>query len=284
MTDMPDKGRPLISVIMGVLYQREDIDLLKRSIRSIQDQIYSNWELLVCDDGSVEVALRYLEEMAEWDGRIQLVRGCPRTDLASKLNWCLAKAKGTYIARMDDDDWSQPPRFEKQLHALEKNPAIAFVGSNVRLWRDNGIVGVRELPKKPEIRDFLFVQPFVHPTLMFRREILLAVGGYSGDKHCLKCEDYDLLLRLYEEGFYGENLQECLLDYSIPNSAKGNRTMGHRWNEVVTRWRNFGKLGLLPRALPYVVKPLVVGIVPVPFVEKLKEWLVFKRIGVEDGK
>lgn len=270
MTNMPDKGQPLISVIMGVLYQREDIDLLMRSIQSVQDQTYTNWELLVCDDGSVEAARRYLEEMAEWDGRIQLVRGCPKTDLSSKLNWCLAKAEGAYIARMDDDDWSQPSRFEKQLHALEENPAVAFVGSNVRLWRDNGIVGVRELPKNPEIRDFLFVQPFVHPTLIFRREALLAVGGYSSDKHCLNCEDYDLLLRLYEEGLYGENLKEYLLDYTIPNTAKGRRTMGHRWNEAVTRWKNFSKLGLLPRALPYVAKPLVVGLLPEHLLAALK--------------
>lgn len=261
---------PLISVLMGVLYRRESLDLLERSIRSIQSQTHSNWELLICDDGSIEAARRYMEETAVQDARVHLVRGCPRTDLASKLNWCLKAAKGTYIARMDDDDWSNPQRFEKQFHVLEDKPTIAFVGSNVRLWRDHHVVGIRELPKNPEIRDFLFVQPFIHPTLMFRIEALLMVGGYSEDKHCLKCEDYDLLLRLYGDGFRGENLQEYLLDYAIPNMAKGNRTMGNRWNEVVTRFRRFRSLGLLPQVWPYVIKPLAVGLMPEKILSYLK--------------
>lgn len=261
---------PLISVLMGVLYRRESVNLLERSIRSIQNQTYSNWELLICDDGSTEKSRQHLEMMAILDKRIHLIRGCPKTDLASKLNWCLAQAKGLYIARMDDDDWSDPQRFEKQFHVLENKPTIAFVGSNVRLWRDHHVVGIRKLPKNPEIRDFLFVQPFIHPTLMFRIEALLTVGGYSEDKHCLKCEDYDLLLRLYGDGFRGENLQEYLLDYTIPNMAKGNRTMGDRWNEVVTRFRRFRSLGLLPQAWPYLIKPLVVGLMPEKILSYLK--------------
>lgn len=198
--------RPLISVIMGIYYRRSDIRLLQRGIQSVLSQTYSNFELLICDDGSIEAAHRYLDEMASQDERIHLIRGCPRTDLASKLNWCLNAAKGAYIARMDDDDWSDPQRFEKQLHTLDEDSTILFVGSNVRLWEDGCLSGVRELPRNPEVRDFLFVQPFIHPTLMFRREALRTVGGYSEDKSCRKCEDYDLLLRLYECGFHGENL------------------------------------------------------------------------------
>lgn len=284
MIAMLNKNLPLISVLMGVFYQRENIDLLERSVRSIQNQTYQNLELLVCDDGSTQMAFQYLTKVATQDERIHLIRGCPRTDLASKLNWCLSKAKGAYIARMDDDDWAVPFRFEKQLCALEEGPAFAFVGSNVRLWKDGHFVGVRELPQNPEVRDFLFVQPFIHPTLVFRREALLAVGGYSEDKHCLKCEDYDLLLRLYGRGFRGENIQEYLLDYSIPNTAKGNRTMGHRWNETITRYKRFRELGILPQNFLYVVKPLAVGVIPEPIAKKLKECSVIKRAGKEDKK
>lgn len=271
--------RPLISVIMGIYYHRSDTQLLQRSIQSVLSQTYSNFELLICDDGSTEVAYKYLNEMASQDERIRLIGGCPRTDLASKLNWCLNAAKGAYIARMDDDDWSDPQRFERQLHTMEENSTISFVGSNVRLWGDGRLVGIRELPKNPEIRDFLFVQPFIHPTLMFRIEALLAVGGYSEDKHCQKCEDYDLLLRLYEHGYRGANLQDCLLDYSVPDTAKGSRTMSDRWNEVVTRYKRFGELGMLPREFFYVVKPLAVGVIPASVIKKLKEHSVIKRIG-----
>lgn len=274
---MPDKEQPLISVIMGVLYQRENINLLERAVRSIQNQTYQNLELLICDDGSTEAARQYLVKAAAQDERIHLIRGCPRTDLASKLNWCLKAAKGTYIARMDDDDWSVPSRFEKQLHVLEENPAAAFVGSNVKLWSGGRFVGVRELPQSPEIRDFLFVQPFIHPTLMFRHAALLAVDGYSEDRHCLKCEDYDLLLRLYENEYRGANLQECLLDYSLPDTAKGYRTMGDRWNETVTRYKRFRELGILPQKIFFVVKPLAVGVVPASIIKRLKRCLIIKK-------
>ncbi|BDF71429.1 hypothetical protein CE91St41_13440 [Oscillospiraceae bacterium] len=97
------------------------------------------------------------------------------------------------------------------------------------------------------------------------------VKGYSGNRSCILCEDYDLLLRLYTKGVQGANLQETLFDYTIPVRAKGNRTMVHRWNETVTRWYRFRELKVLPSALPYVVKPLVVGLMPEKMVKKLKK-------------
>ena len=114
-------------------------------------------------------------------------------------------------------------------------------------------------------------QPYVHPALLFRRACLDAVGGYSEDPRCILCEDYDLLLRLYEAGFTGANLQEILFDYTIPVTAKGSRRMKHRWNEAVTRFRRFRGLGVLPRAWPYVLKPLAVGLVPERLLYALKK-------------
>lgn len=268
---MGQNDEPLISVLMGVMYRRESVDLLERSIRSIQNQTYSNWELLICDDGSIETVRRYMDETAAQDARVHLIRGCPRTDLASKLNWCLTKAKGSYIARMDDDDWSDPQRFEKQFHILKSKPMIAFIGCNVRLWRDGQIVGLRELPEQPEIRDFLFVQPFIHPTLMFRRQVLEAVGGYCDAPRCLGCEDYDLLLRCYEAGFIGINVQKPLLVYTLPALDRKKRTMALRWNEGKTRYIRFKALGLLPGALPFVIKPVLVGLLPKFLLAKMKK-------------
>ena len=268
---MGQNDGPLISVLMGVLYRRESVNLLERSICSIQNQTYSNWELLICDDGSIEAARRYMEETAAQDARVHLVRGCPRTDLASKLNWCLTRAKGSYIARMDDDDWSDPQRFEKQLRTLDGDSTVAFVGCNVRLWRDGQIVGLRELPERPEIWDFLFVQPFIHPALMFRREALLAVGGYGEEPRCLGSEDYDLLLRLYENGLVGTNIQNPLFTYTIPPPGSRKRSMALRWNEGETRYIRFKALGLLPGALPYVIKPVLVGLLPEFLLAKMKK-------------
>lgn len=270
VTRMQQNDRaPLISVLMGVYFQKKDIQILNRSICSILAQSFSDFELLICADGSTGEAKQLMETLAQGDPRIRLLPYAERYDLPVKLNACFRQSRGRLIARMDDDDVSHMDRFEKQVRFLYDSPEVASVGCNVALFQNGRRVGMRRLPEYPGIKDFLFVQPFIHPAMMFRREVLHAVGGYSEDRHCIKCEDYDLLLRLYEREYCGANLQECLLDYTV--SASGNRGMGDRWNETVTRWRHFQKLRLLPEALPYVIKPVAVGLLPPAILKKLKD-------------
>ena len=256
---------------MGVYYHREDLALLKRSVSSILDQSFSDLELLICDDGSTQEATLWLRQAARADARIRLIhRKDGLTSLPAKLNACLQQARGAFVARMDDDDFSHPDRFEKQLRFLSAHTSVAFLGSNVELYQAGKPIGTRQLPEKPTVQDFFFTQPYVHPALMFRREALQAVHGYSEDPHCILCEDYDLLLRLYAAGYHGMNLQESLLDYTLPLRARGSRKMRHRWNEAVTRYRRFRDLGALPQAFPYVIKPLAVGMLPEPVLKKVK--------------
>lgn len=262
MNMRPVDGVPQISVLMGVLYRRSDISLLRRSVQSILRQSWTDFEFLICDDGSNEQAVKLLDHIAKQDRRVRLIRSANKITLPEKLNACLQEAKGRYIARMDDDDYSHPDRFDQQLAALQEHPEVDFVGCNVKLWSEGRLAGERILPEYPKVEDFFFVQPFIHPALVFRREALLAVGGYSEERCCELCEDYDLLLRLYARGFHGMNLQEYLLDYSVSGAAKGGRTMRHRWNETVTRWKHFCEFGLLPKGIIFVVKPLIVGLLP----------------------
>jgi glycosyltransferase EpsE len=263
--------KPLISVLMGVYYQRPDVALLVRSVNSILQQSVADFELLICDDGSNEIACAFLDETVRRDKRVKLVRPRNAFALAVKLNHCLTEARGQWIARMDDDDYSYPERFAKQLNYLQQHQEIAFVGCNVNLVCDGAVVGQRNFAEWPQVRDFYFKQPFIHPGLLFRREALEEVGGYSEAKRQLLCEDYDLLLRLYKAGYKGANLQETLLDYTVPATAKGSRKMKHRWNEAVTRYGRFKELGVLPGALPYVVKPLAVGLLPEFILRKMKK-------------
>lgn len=269
---MQTNRSPLISVVMGVFYQRQSTALLNRSIESILNQEFYDFELLICDDGSVPEVMKQLDQYAQADSRVRLIRRGNRFGLSEKLNICLKEAHGQYIARMDDDDFSHVKRFSKQIAVLQEKPEISFVGCNVNLFCRHNVVGQRVLPEYPNVREFLFVQPFIHPALLFRKEALIAVDGYSENQFCELCEDYDLLLRLYAKGYYGMNIQECLLDYSIPERAHGSRTMRHRWNETVTRYRRFQELKLLPGAFPYVIKPLAVGLIPDALLSKLKQY------------
>lgn len=262
---------PEISVIMGVYYRENNLSKLKKSVESILSQTLPSFEFLICDDGSVSEACAYFDAISKDDDRIRLIRPGKAYVLPEKLNCCLQYARGEWIARMDDDDVSHPERFEQQVHFLKNNPQIAFVGCNVNLVCEGIQVGMRKLPFSPTVKDFFMTQPYIHPALMFRKHALQIVNGYSEDKRVLLCEDYDLLLRMYEKGLVGANIQQVLLDYSVPVTEKGKRRMKHRWNEVVTRFRRFRALSLLPRALPYVIKPIAVGLIPASLRVKLRE-------------
>ena len=111
---------PLISVAMSVLYRQEDLSLLKRSVDSILSQSLTDFELLVCCDGSTEDVHAFLRGYEAKDFRVKVVCGENKETLQEKLNVCLAAARGEFIARMDDDDFSHPDRFEKQIAFYEK--------------------------------------------------------------------------------------------------------------------------------------------------------------------
>ena len=268
---MKNEHNPSVSVAMGICYRRDDLGLLHRSISSILNQTYSDFELLICDDGSTLDAVNVIESYAMKDRRIKLIRSGDCLDLAPKLNACIRNSNGEFIARMADDDYSVPERFGKQIEFLKEHKDIAFVGCDVRIYRDGEIVGERKLPEYPTVSDFFIVQPFIHPTLLFRKNALTDIGGYSEDRHQILCEDYDLLLRLYKNGYKGANMKDELLDYTVPQSAKDNRKMSHRWNETVTRMSRFRELGVLPYAFPFILKPLVVAFVPEPILARIKK-------------
>ena len=268
-TQQPDL--PLVSVIMGVRYRRPDLSLLENAVASILCQTHSNLEFLICQNDSTPQAVARLIQFQQEDERVKLVDGTGADTLAEKLNRCIVHARGDYIARQDDDDESLPERLAQQLAYLQANPQVAFVGCNVQLRRTGQPVGERILPPDPQVKDFMFVQPFIHPTLMFQRQALKQVDGYCEASFCDGCEDYDLLLRMYEAGYKGANLQQIYFCYTIPPKGTTNRTFHLRVNEMKTRWRRFRSLHLLPAALPYVIKPVVVGLIPVSLLEVIKE-------------
>lgn len=272
----PSIDGPLISVVMGVRYRRENLFLLERAVSSILGQTYQNLEFLICENGSTEEARAQLERFAREDARVRLIDGGNATGFSEELNRCLKVAKSEYIARMDDDDFSHPDRLEKQMAFLREHRDVAFVGCVAQLERGGQLAGQRKLPEKPTVRDFYIVQPFLHPTLLFRREALKEVGGYSEETRCVGCEDYDLLLRLYETGLLGENIQEPLFTYTLPPLGSKKRTMALRWNEVKTRYVRFRALRLLPETLPYVIKPVLVGLLPERTLMKAK-----RKLGME---
>lgn len=265
----------LISVIMGVKYRRESTELLERAVQSILEQTHTNFEFLICVRDSTDKARKYLYDIAQLDKRVKIIDGTNAESFSRQLNMCLSKANGEWIARMDDDDYSHSDRLKKQLEYLKKHSDLAFVGCIVGLVQDEKKVGVRRFPERPQVKDFLFNMPFIHPTLLFRKKALMAAEGYSEESRCGRCEDYDLLLRLYEMNLYGANIQNVLFDYSLPHKGISTCSFTDRLNETRTRFVRFKSLGILSRNFQYVLKPIAVWLIP----KRILAWIKNKRLG-----
>lgn len=253
-----------ISVIMGV-YNPASYRRFFEAVESILRQSRTDWELLLYDDGSTNLSKRLIRCASRQDRRIRCWRSNENRGLAHALNVCIRHAKGRYIARMDDDDLSKANRFEKQAAFLDSHPSIQWVGSNAELRDEKGVWGFQKMPEMPQTKDFLFNSPYIHPTVMFRREVLLRHGGYDESPQLNLCEDYELFMRLHQQGERGCNLQEPLLQYWESYESYRKRTFQRRIREMKLRYHGFKKLGILETGtMPYVLKPLMAGVIPAP--------------------
>ena len=254
-------GAPQISVIMGVYKPKRK--MLMRSVRSLVDQTFQDWELIICDDGSGDVETKLLlEDIEVLDDRVSVIGYEVNKGLAAALNECLAYARGVYIARHDDDDYSLPDRLQKQVDYLDANPTCSFVGSTAFVFDELGQWGQYNVVEDPSPGSFLWNSPFIHPSVMFRKEELKLDGGYRVAPETERVEDYDLFMSLYATGRRGHNIQDNLYAYRIDRQSKRYRPIATRINEAKVRSRGFKKLGLGIKSIPYIIKPVIIGLIP----------------------
>lgn len=259
-----------------------DMNTVDRSIQSIVDQTYQDWEFIICNDASTDGTWQKVLAWTEKDKRISASENERNLGLAASLNRLLELASGEYIARMDGDDVSLPDRFEKQVAFLDRNPAYAFVGSSCYLFDESGEWGMRKTIEKPQKENFLWGTRFAHPTVMLRREALASVGGYRVSRETIRSQDFDLWMRMYAKGHIGYNIQEPLFRYYESKNPVRKRKYRYRVNEAIIRAKGYRQLGLLPRGIPYVIKPLLVGLIPYDLKRKIQN-VYYGRKGKKEG-
>jgi glycosyltransferase involved in cell wall biosynthesis len=259
-----------ISVIMGV-YNQWNKGILLDAVQSILDQTMREFEFIIWDDGSDPEAAGHIQELADMDERIVLAGKEENRGLAYSLNACIRLAKGKYIARMDADDISLPNRLERQYQFLESHPEYAWCGCNTQLFDADGVWGIRRMPERPEKSDYLKYSPYVHPTVMFRSLVFDSNEGYLESEDTLRCEDYEIFMRLRSAGLWGYNLQETLFCYREDKAAYKRRKMKYRIREAKLRYCNFKEMGILfPFGWLYVIRPIAGGFIPTPLMTFLK--------------
>ena len=249
-----------ISVIMGIY---NCAHTLSEALDCIINQSYTNWELLMCDDGSVDDTVKVAETyVRKYPDKIILLKNRRNRGLNYTLNRCIKRANGNYIARMDGDDLCSLDRFEKEIKLLQRNPGISIVSTAMEFFDQNGIWGRNYVKKKPEPIDFLKCTPFVHAVCMVKKEAYEAVSGYSVKDRFLRVEDYHLWIKMYEKGYRGMNIQEPLYQMRNDQKAMQRRKFKYRINEAYVKAYAVNHLKLPVYGYLYCLKPILAGIIP----------------------
>lgn len=259
---------PKISIIMGI-YNCEKT--LSEAIDSILQQTYSDWELIMCDDGSsdntYDIATSYAAQIPE---KIIVLKNKKNQGLNYTLNRCLNQAKGMYIARMDGDDISLPERFYKEVEFLEQHQEYAIVSTPMIYFDESGEWGKGTAIEIPKVEDFVFHAPFhCHAPCMIRKEAFLQVGGYTVDKRLLRYEDCNLWYKLYAAGYRGYNLQEPLYKMRDNRDAYHRRTVATRLRAVYVQYTGFRMIRMPLKYYPYLIIEFLKSILKVVMPEKI---------------
>jgi glycosyltransferase involved in cell wall biosynthesis len=187
---------PLISVLMPVYNVESYID---EAIESVISQSYTNFELIIVDDGSSDSTWEKVSRAAATDSRIRLTRNAKNIQIAGSLNVALSLAKGAYIARADGDDIMEIDRLQQQFDFLTQNSHCDIVGCSLRYVDETGkLLSIREYVSDPDLLAHLarYINPIAHVWLA-RAEVYRIVGGYQFSS----VEDYDFICRALVAGF-----------------------------------------------------------------------------------
>lgn len=257
-----------VSVIMGA-YNCENT--ITTSIESILTQDWKNLEFVICDDGSCDRTPQIIREYVKKDNRIKFIENEKNLGLAKTLNKCASHAKGDYLVRMDGDDISLPGRISRQIHFLESHTEYAFCGCSINLFDETGIWGKLEYPEIPDSKSFLLRSPYAHPAVVIRKTAFILAEGYDENPAIGRSEDYDLFMRMHAMGLCGYNLRERLFSYREEYRSFKKRKYRYTLTEARVRMRGFYKLGLFPTGLVFVLKPLLIGLLPKSIYSRMRK-------------
>lgn len=189
---------------------------LDEAMESLVSQSLVDFEIVVVDDGSQDATAASLAQWAARDPRLRVIT-IPHQGIVPALNAGLQASQGVYIARMDADDLCHPERLERQARYLDEHPQTGLVGclvegfpaEHVRDGFRRYLDWLNNLLTDEQIRREIFIESSLpHPSVMFRREVVCAAGGYQEHGWA---EDYDLWLRLYLRGVGFAKVPEILL-------------------------------------------------------------------------
>ena len=193
---------------------------VEKSINSILDQDYKNLELLIIDDGSNDETYKICKNYSNTHRNVKLYKNDYNIGLTKSLNILLNKSEGYFIARQDADDISSSSRLSKQLSFIEKYNLDAC-STRAYVMNSHKITPSKSyyLPKGFVMK---IKNPFIHGTLMAKKEVLFKIGQY--DENFYYSQDYKLMQDLLDNGYKLKIIKEPLYYLNM----KGNISVTHK--------------------------------------------------------
>ncbi len=248
---------PPLSVVMGV---RNAEPWVQAAVESILAQTQQEFEFIVVDDGSTDRTGAILDGFV--DPRLKVFHQ-PRAGLTRSLNRALRLASAPLVARMDADDVALPERFARQLDFLEHHPEVGLLGTGCHEISPSGEVLRTITPPADDgaIRRALIRRnPFIHSSVVMRREALEAAGGY--DEGLPVAQDYDLWVRMSRVTRLANLPEPLVLRRLTPGRVSSARDTDRLRAEVTVKLRAL-RSGAYPAwCVVYLAKPLLALAVP----------------------
>jgi glycosyltransferase involved in cell wall biosynthesis len=234
-----------------------DPQYLKSSIDSILDQTVLPEKIHLLQDGPISDELKNIRDQYSNHQLIDYYKFEENIGLTRVLNYSINKTETTYYARMDADDIAYPDRFLKQVQFLEENSGVDIVGSwAIDIDEQGKKVSTRRVPTDhQDIVKYIWTNPMLHPSVMFKKASIQRVGMYNEDMR--KRQDYELWFRCVKEGLQFKNIKEPLIKYRFTEDWFEKNDANVIWNQVKTGWRGCRLLGTSPMAYLGVLFPLI---------------------------
>jgi len=268
-----------LSVVMPV-HAGVDVRHLERALTSVVEQTHPAREVVVVEDGPLTPQHdRLLTSWEEAHASLRRIRLSQQGGVAVALQAGLEGAQNPWIARMDSDDVALPHRFAAQLEAVRTGLYDVVGGAMIEFDSDeHETIGIRRMPQDHAaiVRLMRVNNPLNHPTVVFRRSLVLDVGGYRSLPHL---EDYDLWARVWAAGGILHNLPEPLVRFRADARMLARRRQPGIYRAELELQHNLRRYGLIswPRMVFNVVVRTVFRLLPTPLMARLYRSLFHQR-------
>jgi glycosyltransferase involved in cell wall biosynthesis len=251
---------PRVSVLMAAHNEESSV---QRAVMSILGQSMQDFEMVIIDDGSSDGTHDILLRLAAIDDRIRIFRNSTNIGLAASLNRGLREVRAPWVARMDADDVALEQRLRAQLEHVVRHPDLDILGTWMLVDTGDGDPWLRKAPvRHEEIVRLMWSCPVFHPTVMYRRSAIIAVGGY--DESLRRRQDFDMWFRCVEAGFRFGNLAEPHVLYRDHGDFFEKNGIRVALSYAQIGMRGCRRIGASPIAYVGVLGPLARFLAPPP--------------------